>query len=160
MSSWFACLRERLGCRSGDLAPLYFEDVATPYSLSRIYFEAAAVLRKTPPVRLGYSMVTYYLAGHAAELDLRSFLYKYGETIDFLVRRCGYDLKRVVRSARRKGLPDSILTKHIQGFAKSYKRKHTEYRRKQPIGLSPLDSLLSEIANLQSQVFHSIWEHF
>lgn len=159
MASWLARLRECLGCQSEAMSPLDFEDEATLYSLSLEYFEAATVLRETPPVRLGYSMVTYYLAGHAAELTLKSFLYKHGETIDVLAKSYGHDLKKLVKYARRKGLTDSISTKHIQDFAKSYARKHTEYRQKQPIALPPIDALLSEIANLQSQVFNDISDH-
>lgn len=156
MASWFIRLLACFDFQNGAASPLDFEDEATLFSLSREYFEAAIVLRKTPPVRLGYNMVIYYLAGHAAELTLKSFLYKYGETIDALAKHYGHDLKKLVKCARRKGLPDGVSTKHIQDLTKSYARKHTEYRQKKTIAFPPLDALLSEIANLQSQVFDDI----
>ncbi len=140
------------------IPPLDFEDEATLYSLSSEYLEAANVLHNTPPTRIGYTLVTYYLAGHAAELMLKSFLYKHGETIEALAKRYGHDLKSLVKSARRKGLPKNVSTKHIQNFANTYSRKHTEYRQKQQLTFPPLDLLLQEIGSLQSHVFnHVAW---
>lgn len=135
-----------------------FEDEATLYSLASEYFEAATVLSNTPPMRIGYTMVTYYLAGHAAELVLKSFLFKHGETIESLAKRYGHDLKLLVKHARLKGLPVSISTEHIQDFAKTYTSKHTEYRRKHLVKLPPLDLLLLEIESLRSHAFDRVAE--
>ena len=113
------------------------------------------MLYNTPPTRIGYRMVTYYLAGHAAELMLKSFLFKRGETIEAL-KRYGHDLKSLVKRARRKGLSANVSTEHIQSFASTYSRKHTEYRQKQSLTFPPLDLLLQEIDSLQSYVFNHV----
>lgn len=133
-----------------------FEDEATLYSLSSEFFEAATVLSNTPPTRIGYSLVTYYLAGHAAELLLKSFLYKHGDSIEVLANRYGHDLKRLVRRARLRGLPITVSTEFIQSFSGAYSRKRTEYRRKKPLRLPPQDLLLLEIKRLQSHVFDHV----
>lgn len=131
-----------------------FQDEATLYSLSSEFLEAATVLSNTPPTRLGYSLVTYYLAGHAAELMLKGLLYKHGDSIEVLAKRYRHDLKLLVKRARQKGLPVTVSTKYIQNFAGAYSQKRTEYRRKSTLGLPPLDLLLLEIKLLQSHVFN------
>lgn len=135
-----------------------FEDEASLYSLSFEFFEAATVLSNTPPTRMGYSLVTYYLAGHAAELMLKSLLFKHGDSIEILAKRYGHDLKLLVRRARLKGLPVTVSTVHIQSFAGAYTRKRLEYRRKHLLRLPPLDLLLQEIKRLQSYVFDNVAE--
>lgn len=132
------------------------EDEATLYSLSSEFFEAATVLSNTPPTRMDYSLVIYYLAGHAAELVLKSLLFKHGDSIEILATRYGHNLKLLVRHARLKGLPVTVSTEHIQSFAGAYTRKHTEYRRKHLLRLPPLDLLLQEIKRLQSHVFDNV----
>lgn len=107
---------------------------------------------------MGYSLVTYYLAGHAAELMLKSLLFKHGDSIEVLTKRYGHDLKLLLRRARLKGLPVTVSTEHIQSFASAYTRKRTEYRRKRPLRLPPLDLLLLEIKRLQSHVFNHVAE--
>ncbi len=138
--------------------PPDFEDEATLYSLSSEYLEAARVLYNTPPTRIGYTLVTYYLAGHAAELMLKSFLFKHGDTIEVLAKRYGHDLKSLVKRARKKNLPPGVSTEHIQSFARTYTHKHTEYRQKQQLKFPPLDLLLQEIGSLQSHVFNHVAE--
>lgn len=135
-----------------------FEDEATLYSLSAEFLEAATVLSNTPPTRIGYTLVTYYLAGHAAELMLKSLLFKRGDTIEVLAKRYGHDLKLLVKRARLKGLPVTVSTEHIQSFAGAYSRKRTEYRRKRQLMLPPLDPLLQEIKRIQSHVFNHVAE--
>lgn len=44
-----------------------FQDEATLFSLSTEYLEAATVLYHTAPTRFNYSVVTFYLVGHAAQ---------------------------------------------------------------------------------------------
>ena len=114
------------------------------------------MLFNTPPTRVGYTLVTYYLAGHAAELVLKSFLFKNGDAIEVLAKRYGHDLKLLVKRARLKGLPETESTEHIQGFASAYTRKRTEYRRKRHLRLPPLDLLLLEVKALQSHVFNHV----
>ena len=132
------------------------EDEATLYSLSSEFLEAAKVLANTSPVRVRYVLVTYYLAGHAAELMLKSFLFMRGASIDILEKRYRHDLKLLVKRARLEKLPVSVSTAHIQSFASAYTRKRTEYRQKRQLQLPPLDLLLQEIATLQSYVFEHI----
>lgn len=88
---------------------------------------------------------------------LKSFLFKHGESIKTL-KRYSHNLKLLVKRARKKGLPDSVSIKHIQSFADTYGRKHTEYRQKQSLTFPPLDLLLQEIGILQSHVFNHITE--
>lgn len=135
-----------------------FQDEDTLFSLSSEFLEAATVLAGTPPTRIGYSIVTYYLAGHAAELMLKSFLFKCGDTIEVLAKRYGHDLKLLVKRARLNGLPASVSTEHIQSFAGVYTRKRTEYRLKRPLRFPPLDLLLREIKKLEAHVFNQIAE--
>jgi len=135
-----------------------FEDEATLFSLSAEFLEAATVLSNTPPTRIGYGLVTYYLAGHAAELTLKSLLFKRGDTIEVLAKRYGHDLKLLVKRARLKGLPRSVPTEHILSFSGAYTRKRTEYRRKRQLMLPPLDLLLQEVKALQSHVFNHVAE--
>lgn len=135
-----------------------FEDEATLYSLSSEYLEAATVLLNTPPTRMGYTLVIYYLAGHAAELMLKSFLFKHGDTIEILAKRYGHDLKLLVKRARSKGLPSTVSTEYIQSFASTYTRKRTEYRQKRFRTFPPLDLLLLEIKRLHSYVFNHVAE--
>lgn len=153
---WCAQLRRFLGCNDG-ISPPDFEDEATLYSLSSEYLEAANVLYNSPPTRIGYALSTYYLAGHAAELMLKSFLFKHGESIKTL-KRYGHDLKSLVKRARKKGLPVNVSIEHIKSFAETYEHKHTEYRQKQSLSFPPLDLLLQEIVRLQSHVFSHVAE--
>lgn len=135
-----------------------FEDETTLYSLASEYLEVATVLLDTPSTRMGYTLVTYYLAGHAAELVLKSFLFKHGDTIEVLTKRYGHNLKRLVKRARERGLSATVLTEHIENFGNIYTKKHTEYRQKKPLRFPPLNLLLLEIRKLQSHVFNHVVE--
>jgi len=145
-----------LGCNDG-IPPPDFEDEATLYSLSSEYLEAANILYNTPSTQIGYTLPTYYLAGHAAELMLKSFLFKHGESIKSL-KRYGHGLNYLVKRAREKGLPVNVSTEHIRSFAVTYALKHTEYRQKQLLTFPPLDLLLQEIGSLKSHVFNHVAE--
>jgi hypothetical protein len=140
------------------LSPPDFEDEATLYSLSSEYLEAASLLVQTPPMRLNVSLVTYYLVGHAAELLLKSYLYKRGVTLKELKKTYGHGIDALVNQSRLEGLPSSISTQHIQEFAAAYASKRTEYRRTQGLYLPSLDDLLAETKALQSVVFDHIAE--
>lgn len=135
-----------------------FEDAATLFSLSSEFLEAATVLSRTSPTRINYTFVTFYLLGHAAELTLKSFLFKHGDTIDDLRWKYGHDLKRLIKQARRKGLPLKVSTEHLQNFAGIYKDKSTEYRQMRQVPLPPISALLNEIQVLQSEVFNHVAE--
>lgn len=135
-----------------------FEDEATLFSLSSEFLEAATVLAATPPVQIGYSLVTYYLTGHAAELMLKSFLFKRGDSIEALKKKYQHNLKQLVSRARTRGLPLSILTEHIQSFSRAYSQKCTEYRKTEFLALPPLDLLIQEVRRLQSYTFNQVAE--
>jgi hypothetical protein len=135
-----------------------FEDEATLYSLSGEFLEAIRVLIDTPPVQTNYAIVAYYLAGHAAELLLKSFLFKNGDSIEDLRKRYAHDLKLLIKHARLKGLPTRISTAQMQSFSGIYKKKRTEYRKRTPLHLPSLDLLLKEITDLQAYVFDRIAE--
>lgn len=137
---------------------LHFEDETTLFSLSSEFFEAATVLSNTPPKRIGYSLVVYYLAGHAAELTLKSLLFKHGDSTEILAKRYGHNLKWLVKRARERGLPVEISTEHVEAFGNLYLRKHTEYRRKHSLTFPPLDLLMEEIERLQVHVFDNVAE--
>ena len=138
--------------------PETIEDESTLYALASEYLEAANVLYNNPPGRVGYTLVIYYLAGHAAELSIKSLLCRQGATIRELAVKHGHDLIILVQSARDSGLPLRISTEHIQYLSTTYVKKYTEYRRKQYLEYPPLDLLLKEIASLHSYVFDRVTE--
>lgn len=137
------------------------EDETTLYSLSTEYLEAATILNSTAPTRFNYSIVTFYLVGHAAELLLKSFLYKKGMSIKELrdKNKFGHDLAKLSTCARGKGLKPSVALKHISDLSVIYKDKQTEYRKYRKTGLvefPPLDLLFEEVSTLQNHVFNHI----
>lgn len=144
--------------KAGPLPQPDFEDESTLFSLSSEFLEAATALHNTSPTRVKYTLVTFYLVGHAAELLLKSFLFKHGDTIEDLRKRYGHDLKLLVKRARLKGLVSSISTEHILKFASIYTRKRTEYRQTRELRFPPLDLLLREVQFLQAHVFNHVAE--
>lgn len=128
------------------------QDDGTLYSLSGEFLEAARVLQATPPVRIGYSSATYYLLGHAAELMLKAFLYKHGQSINDL-RKFNHDLEKLASRAREVGLPEKVQLDQILLLAAAYKEKSFEYRTKKSKAIPSLELLAEEIENLQSTVF-------
>lgn len=135
-----------------------FEDEATLFSLSAEFLEAATALSNTPPTRVKCTLVSFYLLGHAAELLLKSFLFKRGDKIDDLRKRYGHDLKLLIKRARIKGLPLKVSTEHLQSFAGVYTRKRSEYRKMRQLHLPPFGLLLHEVQVLQSEVFDHVAE--
>jgi HEPN domain-containing protein len=133
------------------------DESATFYSLASEFLEAATVLTNTPPTRLGYTVVTIYLAGHAAELLLKSILSTHGVDRKEL-KKIGHDLNELVKLARQNGLAPAAATKYIEHFSKVYKEKATEYRQIGQLDLPPLDLLLQEVRALQSHAFDHVAE--
>jgi hypothetical protein len=133
------------------------QDDRTLYSLSDEFLEAARVLQATPPTRVNYSSATYYLLGHAAELMLKAYLYKHGQTITDL-KKINHDLKKLSSLARAKGLPEKVQLDQIDLLADTYNEKGFEYRTKKRKTLPSLDHLTEEIEKLQSAVFDRLWE--
>ena len=133
------------------------QDDGTLFSLSDEFLEAARVLQATPPVRVGYWSPTYYLLGHAAELMLKAFLYKHGQSISDL-REINHDLEKLASRARVKGLPEKVRLDHILHLAVAYKDKGFEYRTRKKKTFPSIDLLTEEIERLQSAVFDVLWE--
>ena len=141
-----------------SLQPPPFEDEASLFSLANEYLEAAAILARTPPLKLNVSLVTFYLLGHAAELLLKSLLHKHGVPLDDLKDRkqYGHNFAKLVGQARKSGLIASTSLRSVEAFSKNYTPKHTEYRQNVATSLPPLESLLQELRALQSQVFNHV----
>ena len=95
------------------------QDDGTLFSLSAEFLEAALVLHATPPVRVKFSSATYYLLGHSAELMLKAFLYRHGQTISGL-RKINHDLEKLASLAREKGLPERVQLTQIGSLAHAY----------------------------------------
>ena len=132
-----------------------FEDEATLFSLSGEYLEAAQMLRDTLPLRIKVDVVTYYLAGHAAELVLKSFLHKNGDSIHDLRTKFGHDISKLIERAKSKGLPDSVSVKCMLSFAYVYSNKKTEYRSGSAT-FPLIDDLLGEVRALKAHVFNHV----
>ena len=115
------------------------------------------MLQATPPVRIGYSSATYYLLGHSAELMLKAFLYKHGQTISDL-RKINHNLEKLASRAREIGLPEKVQLNQILHLAGSYKEKSFEYRTRKRKTFPSLDLLTEEIEKLQSAVFDKLCE--
>ena len=157
------CLSELLGCLLNVMPPKAtplplptFEDEATLFSLASEFYVAAETLAKASPTTMGYKTVIYYLAGHAGELLLKSFLFKNGVPIEDLAKRYGHNLKNLVKTSRLRGLPPTVVTEHIQSFSGVYTKKRTEYRQTKQLRFPPIDLLMSEIKGLQTYVFSHV----
>ena len=133
-----------------------FENEATLFSLASEFLEAAWALNNSPPARIKYKVVTYYLAGHAAELNLKSFLFKRGVSINDLRKRYGHDLKLLVRCARHNGLASCVSTAQIISLSSIYSQKRLEYRENKQMKFPPLDLLLEEVRGLEAEVFNHV----
>ena len=125
------------------------EDEETLYSLSIEYLEAAKTLNSVPPTKVNYGIVTYYLLGHAAELSLKSYLFKGGSSIQDL-REVGHDLNSLLSKASELGLKSFSS---IRDLSPIYKPKKLEYRRRSRETFPSVDSLIEEISELHSIIF-------
>jgi len=134
------------------------EDEATLYSLATEFLSAANILLNTPPTELGHSVVTYYLAGHSAELFLKSYLFKKGITADELAKQYGHSLKLLIKKSRGLGLPEQCSTENIEKLGNIYTKKRTEYRQNKVTYFPPLDLLVAETGLLKEFVFDHIFE--
>lgn len=133
------------------------QDDGTLFSLSSEFFEAARALLATPPSRVVYSSAAYYLLAHSAELMLKAYLYKHGETIRDL-KKLGHDVEKLASRAREAGLPDKVLLDQILHLAAAYREKSFGYRTRRRRTFPSLDLLTEEIDRLQSAVFESLSE--
>lgn len=130
------------------------EDEGTFYSLSTEYSEAARILMDTHPTKIKYSSVINYLLGHSAELALKGYLFKNGETVEDLIR-VGHNLDRLIELAREKGIIQDGL-ESISDLSPIYKSKDLEYRKNEKASLPTQDQLLMDVQALQRTVFGHI----
>ena len=128
------------------------EDEATFWSLSSEYLEAAIILKNTPPTKVNYWAVIYYLLGHAAELSLKSYLFKHEITTKDL-KNIGHDLSGLLKKASEMGSENFDL-KGIHELSPIYKSKDLEYRRKKNQTLPSVDGLIAEVRVLQGIAFN------
>lgn len=132
------------------------QDDATLLSLASEYLEAAMVLHETPPTRINYSAVTFYLLGHAAELFLKGFLYMQGAEIVEL-RKHGHNLAVLVAQVDQAGFPEDIKLHSIKKLSSNYNSKGLEYRKNMVAEYPGRDSLLLEVKSLSDYVLSRGW---
>jgi len=128
------------------------EDEVTLYSLSSEYLEAAKTLDSVPPTKVNYGIVTFYLLGHAAELSLKSYLFKKSLSVQDL-RKVGHDLDSLLSKASELGLKSFSS---IRDLSPIYKSKKLEFRQRSRETFPAVDSLIEEISELHSIVFDHI----
>lgn len=127
------------------------EDEATFFSLSCEFLEAAETLNRTPPTKINYWIVTYYLLGHSAELALKSFLFKKDISIKEL-KKVGHDLNSLIEKSIEHGLQDFVALRKLSPV---YKSKNLEYRKRQREEFPFVDDLIQEVKQLQSIAFNN-----
>lgn len=138
------------------VAPPSYEDEASLYSLATEYLHAAEILVETPVTKLNVSLVTFYLLGHAAELLMKSRLYKAGVPLRELKCGIGHDLEELATKVQAVGLHPPLELPHILALADNYKKKSTEYRQLKRMSFPPKDLLLQEVRALSSRVFNDV----
>jgi len=138
------------------VTPTNFEVEASFYSLATEYLHAAEILVATPVTTLNVSLVTYFLLGHAAELLMKSCLYKAGTPLQKLKCNFGHDLGQLISEAQKLGHNPPLSLPNIHALAKNYKAKSTEYRQLKEMSLPPNDLLLQEVKVLDSRVFDQV----
>ncbi|TVU92088.1 hypothetical protein [Vreelandella titanicae] len=131
-----------------------FENEASLWSLSREFYEAAKTLEGNSPTQINYVTIKYYLLGHAAELALKSYLYKHGVAITEL-KKIGHNLKELSQKAEDKGFSQF---QSIQELSPLYKAKELEYRQKKSVVYPSIESLYSDVRVLISRVFDHVSE--
>lgn len=132
------------------------EDEGTFYALASEYLEAAITLFNTPPTRINYWVVIYYLLGHSAELTLKSYLFDHGETPASL-KNIGHDLDKLVERALDHGLSNKLSVRAINALAPIYREKELEYRKRKRQTFPDQQDLIEEIKALHSAVFNRIF---
>lgn len=106
-----------------------------------------------PPTKVNYGIiVTFYLLGHAAELSLKSYLFKKGLSVQDL-RKVGHDLDSLLSKASELGLKSFSS---IRDLSPIYKSKKLEFRQRSRETFPSVDSLIEEISELHSIVFDHI----
>lgn len=132
------------------------EDEASLFSLGSEFLEAARILEVTPAAKIKVSLVAYYLAGHASELLLKSYLFQSGISLSDLKFKHAHNLRQLISEARAHGFSNSLPLDLIEKLSEHYKPKHTEYRQLATASYPPLDLLLAQVQALEHQVFSHI----
>lgn len=132
------------------------EDEGTFYSLASEYLAAAITLFNTPPARINYWVVIYYLLGHSAELTLKNYLFDHGETPATL-KKIGHDLDKLIMQAMNHGLSKKLSVRAIRALAPIYREKELEYRKRKRQTFPNQQYLIEEIEALQRAVFDKIF---
>jgi hypothetical protein len=138
---------------------LELEDEYTLFTLSQEFLSAAKILYNTNQIELNHNSVAYYLAGHSAELALKSYLFKKGESIEDLAKRFGHDLQLLIKIARLNELPSYCETGNIMKLGNIYKKKRLEYRLNNKLIFPPLDLLIEEVDCLNSYMFENMFKY-
>ncbi len=137
-------------------ASLCHADETSFYSLAMEYLQAAEILVDTPATKINVSLVTIYLLGHAAELFMKSCLYKSGVPLRELKIDIGHDLEVLVAKVQAVGLHPPLELPYLLSLSRSYKEKSTEYRQLKAMSLPPTDLLLHEVRMLSSRTFNQV----
>ena len=139
-----------------NLEPPAFEDAASLFSLATEYLEAAEILIQAPAIKVNVSLVIYFLLGHAGELFLKSFLFKYEVSLDDLKFKLGHDLAKLIRRAQKLNLSKSVSFTHLRALSKIYAPKETEYRQLVVTNFPQRELLLTEVRALGREVFNHV----
>lgn len=132
---------------------------ATFWSLSSEYFEAARVLYNTPPTRINYKHVIYYLLGHSAELSLKCYLFKNGLDKETLKKEFQHNLAKLLTEAEKNGLPMAQRSfESIYELSKTYNHKGFEYRENKKNSFPNQEKLVLETKKLLTIVRNSFRE--
>ena len=136
--------------------PPDYEDEASLYSLATEYLHAAEILIDTPVTKLNLSLVSYHLLGHAAELLMKSWLYKAGVPLKELKVGVGHDLAQLASRVQVIGFCPPLALPQIVALSINYKSKSAEYLQLKAMSFPPKDLLLQEVRALSSRVFSSV----
>jgi hypothetical protein len=135
-----------------------FEDEDSLYSLAAEYLHSAEILASAPVTKLNVSLVTFFLLGHAAELLLKSHLYKAGTSLTELKMQLGHNLAELEKRAQAVGFHPPLELPYVRQLSTNYGAKFTEYRQLKAMTFPPQDLLLAEVMALQARVFNRIAE--
>ena len=132
-------------CDSGDES----ENTDTFFSLGFEFLEPASALHETPIVSIKYWVPIFYLAGHAAELLLKSFLVKRGLTVSELKKK-GHNLYDLIELSKIRGLSIDLIA--IPKLSYLYLDKRFEYRKNNTSSLPDEDLLIEEVYRLFNEI--------
>jgi|GEM_PF-6199349 len=125
------------------------EDKFAFWSLGNEYFEAANVLFNTPPTRVNYNLIIYYLLGHAAELYSKAYLNQKGVTTKELRTTYRHNLKKLIKQCEKLGLKSETEGfEAILALSTIYNAKGMEYRGNKKEAFPNKADLLKQVNKL------------